>query len=177
MPRGQVPKPAALKKLHGSTEPRDEPVAYGDLVVANACPKHFTPSQREIWEYTLANSPRNVLKRIDSFVLEAWVVAVSLHRAAVEAVNALGDDIMVETPNGHHVQSPYMAVINRQAFIMKTMATEFGFTPVARARLGSGGHTTIAGEALVKPGVYTKDGPRESIEDYLDRASRTATKH
>ena len=109
-------------------------------------------------------------------VLEAWVVAVSLHRAAVEAINALGDDIMVETPNGHYVQSPYMAVINRQALMMKFMATEFGFTPVARARLGSSGHTKV-GESLVKPGAYAKGGRRESIEDYLDRAAEISTQH
>lgn len=176
MTRGQRPKPAALKKLHGSTEPSDEPVAHGDLVVENACPKHFSPAQREIWSFTLAHSPQNVLKRIDSFVLQAWVVAVSLHELATQKLNELGDDVMVATPNDHQIQSPYVGMLNRQALIMRSMANEFGFTPVSRARLGGLGSNAPAAEALVKP-VYGKDGPRESLEDYLDRSARATTKH
>lgn len=172
-------KPAALKKLHGSTEPSDEPVAHGDLVVDNAAPANLSPLQREIWDYTLAHAPRNVLKRIDKFVLVAWCVSVSEHQIALEALNALGGDRLAETPNGHRQQNAWIGMLNAQASVMRALAGEFGFTPVARARLGSIGSqnaAAIAGEALSKP-IYGKDGPRESIEDYLDRAPRATTKH
>lgn len=168
-------KPSALKKLHGSDQPRDEPAAHGDLVVDNAAPRDLSPLQREIWEYTLAHAPRAVLKKIDAIVLRAWVVCASLHQMATEKVNALGDDVMIELSHGQIVQSPYVGMLNRQSIIMRGLASEFGFTPVARARLGAISHAPAA-EGLVRP-EYGKDGPRESIEEYLDRAPGAATQH
>ncbi len=170
----RVAKPAAIKKLHGSDQPRDEPVAYGDLVEHNAAPKDLTPLQREIWEFTLTHAPRGVLKRIDTIVLRAWCVHAAMHQIATEQVNALGDDLMVETPSGALVQSPYLGILNRQSVIVERFANLFGFTPVARARLGAAGSSNaIAAEALLKP-VYGKEGGLEqSLEDYLEAAPRT----
>jgi hypothetical protein len=40
-----------------------------------------------------------------------------------------------ESPSGYPVQSPYVAIANRQAEIMMRIASEFGFTPASRVRL------------------------------------------
>jgi hypothetical protein len=45
--------------------------------------------------------------------------------------------IMVKSPNGFPVQSPYVAIANRQAEIMMRIACEFGFTPASRSRIAA----------------------------------------
>ena len=44
---------------------------------------------------------------------------------------------MVKSPNGSPVQSPYIAIANRQAEIMLRIAAEFGFTLASRCRIAS----------------------------------------
>jgi phage terminase small subunit len=44
---------------------------------------------------------------------------------------------MIKSPSGYPVQSPYVAVANRQAEIMMRIASEFGFTPASRSRISS----------------------------------------
>jgi P27 family predicted phage terminase small subunit len=45
--------------------------------------------------------------------------------------------IIVKSPNGYPVQSPYIAIANRQAEIMMRIASEFGFTPASRSRIAT----------------------------------------
>jgi phage terminase small subunit len=42
---------------------------------------------------------------------------------------------MVKSPGGFPIQSPYLAIVNRQAEIMMRIASEFGFTPASRGRI------------------------------------------
>ena len=42
---------------------------------------------------------------------------------------------MMKSPSGYPVQSPYVAIANRQAEIMLRIANDFGFTPASRGRL------------------------------------------
>jgi len=51
---------------------------------------------------------------------------------AMEGIQQYGT--MMKSPNGFPVQSPYVAIVNRQAEIMMRIAGEFGFTPAARSR-------------------------------------------
>jgi phage terminase small subunit len=44
---------------------------------------------------------------------------------------------MIKSPSGYPVQSPYLAIANRQAEIMMRIASEFGFTPVSRSRISA----------------------------------------
>jgi P27 family predicted phage terminase small subunit len=44
---------------------------------------------------------------------------------------------MVKSPNGYPIQSPYIAIANRQAEIMLRIAAEFGFTPASRSRIAT----------------------------------------
>jgi phage terminase small subunit len=43
----------------------------------------------------------------------------------------------VKSPNGYPIQSPYIAIANRQAEIMMRIASEFGFTPASRSRIAT----------------------------------------
>jgi phage terminase small subunit len=44
---------------------------------------------------------------------------------------------MVKSPTGFPIQSPYLAIANRQAEIMMRIASEFGFTPASRSRIAT----------------------------------------
>ena len=44
---------------------------------------------------------------------------------------------MIKSPSGYPVQSPYIAIANRQAEIMIRIASEFGFTPASRSRIST----------------------------------------
>jgi len=42
-----------------------------------------------------------------------------------------------QSPTGYPIQSPYLAIANRQAEIMMRVASEFGFTPASRSRISA----------------------------------------
>ena len=42
---------------------------------------------------------------------------------------------MVKSPNGFPMQSPYVALANRQVDLMVRIAAEFGMTPSSRSRI------------------------------------------
>ena len=51
---------------------------------------------------------------------------------ATDAIQKYG--MMIKSPSGFPIQSPYVAIQNRNADIMLQIAKEFGFTPAARSR-------------------------------------------
>jgi Phage terminase, small subunit len=44
---------------------------------------------------------------------------------------------MMKSPLGFPVQSPFLAIANRQTEIMMRIASEFGFTPASRSRIST----------------------------------------
>jgi phage terminase small subunit len=50
----------------------------------------------------------------------------------MEALEQFGT--MIKSPTGYPVQSPYVAIVNRQAEVILRIAGEFGFTPASRSR-------------------------------------------
>jgi P27 family predicted phage terminase small subunit len=66
------------------------------------------------------------LKSLDAYAL--WA-------EAMEAIQKFGT--MVKSPSGYPIQSPYVAIANRQAEIMMRIGSEFGFTPASRSRIST----------------------------------------
>lgn len=58
-----------------------------------------------------------------------------IDRRAMEQIQKYGT--MVKSPTGFPIQSPYLAIANRQAEIMMRIASEFGFTPASRSRISA----------------------------------------
>jgi P27 family predicted phage terminase small subunit len=54
---------------------------------------------------------------------------------ANEAIQKYG--VMIKSPQGFPIQSPYLSIANRQAEIMMRIASEFGFTPASRSRIAA----------------------------------------
>ena len=132
---GRRPKPTHLKLIAGNPGKRplnqDEPAPVGDLVDP---PEWMTEAQQAGWRYAIEHAPMGLLKRLDLSVLSVWVVAQDLHRDAAEKVARYG--AIIKAPNtGVPIQSPYVAVLNKQASIMMKAAAEMGFTPSSRSRV------------------------------------------
>jgi P27 family predicted phage terminase small subunit len=76
-----------------------------------------------------------LLTPLDRAALGAYCGAYALWAEATEAIHKYGT--MIKSPNGFPMQSPYLAVANRQAEIMIRIASEFGFTPASRSRIAA----------------------------------------
>lgn len=134
MTRGRKPKPTALKLVEANPGKRrmntKEPKPRGNLYDP---PNWLNEAQVKTWEYAIESAPHGLLKRVDRSALVAWVISEDLHRQATEKLN--GGAMLIKTPNGMPVQSPYISIINKQAQIMLKSAAEMGFTPASRSRV------------------------------------------
>ena len=62
------------------------------------------------------------------------MVAEDLHREAAEKIAQYG--LLTKSPNaGLPLQSPYLAILNKQAQIMLKAGAELGFSPASRTRV------------------------------------------
>lgn len=133
--RGRKPTPTALKLIAGNPGKRpintDEPQPRSDLTQA---PDWLTDRQRATWIEVVELAPAGLLKDIDASVFTVWVIAFDLYQEASEKLSRTG--MLIKAPNtGVPMQSPYLAIVNRQAQIMMKAAAEMGFTPASRSRV------------------------------------------
>jgi P27 family predicted phage terminase small subunit len=135
--RGRRPKPTRLKVLTGNpgkrplnqTEPRPEPVIPD-------CPAELGEVARREWNRLAGElASLKLLTNLDRAALAAYCGAYALWAEATEAIQKCGS--MIKSPSGYPVQSPYLAMANRQAEIMMRIASEFGFTPASRSRIAT----------------------------------------
>jgi P27 family predicted phage terminase small subunit len=135
MPRGRKPKPTHIRLVEGNAGKRPingkEPQPRGNLYDP---PHWFSETQRAGWAYAIDSAPPGLLKRVDRSALVTWVVAEDLHRQAAELLGT-SKAVLIKTPNGMPVQSPYIGIINKQALVMLKAASEMGFTPASRSRV------------------------------------------
>jgi P27 family predicted phage terminase small subunit len=75
----------------------------------------------------------NLMTKLDRAALAAYCVAYAIWLEAMEQIQKYGT--MIKSPTGFPIQSPYLAILNRQAEIMMRIASEFGFTPASRSRI------------------------------------------
>ena len=77
----------------------------------------------------------NLVTHLDRGALATYCGAYALWAEAMEQIQKYGT--MMKSPTGYPVQSPYLAIANRQAEIMLRVASEFGFTPASRSRISA----------------------------------------
>ena len=132
---GRKPLPTEIKRLKGTLQKcrinPHEPKPVGSLVEP---PEYMSEGAKSAWRYALECAPPHLLKRLDMSVLEVWACAADLYRKAQEGLGKTG--LLVKASNtGVPMQSPYLAIANKQAQIMTKAATEMGFTPASRSRV------------------------------------------
>ena len=139
--RGRKPLPSNVVRLRGNpgkrrlndAEPR--PVA-----TTPSCPACLGDEARKEWKRLAKElAGLGLLSRVDRAMLAAYCQAHALWLEAVRSLNRYGT--MVKSPNGSPMQSPYLAVANKQVDIMVRIAAEFGMTPSSRTRIRVGDRT------------------------------------
>ncbi|MBW8296211.1 P27 family phage terminase small subunit [Sphingopyxis sp.] len=96
----------------------------------------MTPQQKTIWQGIAKHAAPGQLEQADGELLRMLVVHISLAREY--ELKLRSSPALVRTPNGMAVQTPYLAMLNRQTGIVLKLLTSLGFTPTERARLNIG---------------------------------------
>lgn len=135
--RGRRPTPTRIKVLTGNPGKRsfnrDEPQPEPEIP---ECPPELGPVAQKEWSRLTSDlSKLRLITRLDRAALATYCVAYELWLEALEAIRKYGT--MVKSPSGYPMQSPYIAIQNRQAELMMRIASEFGFTPASRSRIRS----------------------------------------
>ena len=78
-------------------------------------------------------SKLNLITHLDRGALATYCGAYALWAESMVQIQKYG--AMVKSPTGYPMQSPYLAIANRQAELMMRIASEFGFTPASRSRI------------------------------------------
>lgn len=132
---GRKPIPTALKLLAGNpgkrqlNEREPRPVRQ-----APKCPKHLTGEARAEWRRAAKQLlDVGVLTTIDRTALAMYCQAWARWLEAEEALRQYG--VMVKSPSGFPMQSPYLAVANKAMEQMQRLLTEFGMTPASRTKV------------------------------------------
>jgi P27 family predicted phage terminase small subunit len=133
--RGRKPKPTSVKILTGNPGNlrlnHDEPKPP---VAVPECPVELSPAAKAEWDRLGRElAGLRILTALDRAALAAYCEAYALWIEAITAVRKHGT--MVKSPSGYPMQSPYVAIANKQAEIMMRIASEFGFTPASRSRI------------------------------------------
>ena len=127
--RGRKPLPSNVVRLRGNpgkrrlndAEPR--PAAR-----VPPCPACLGDEARKEWQRLAKElGELGLLTGLDRGLLAAYCQAHALWVEAVSSIERYGT--MVKSPNGYPMQSPYVAVANKQVDIMVRIAAELGMTP------------------------------------------------
>lgn len=132
---GRKPKPTYLKLLEGN--PGHRPLNKNEPKPPPAtprCPRHLSAEARREWSrVTPLLATLGLLTRIDRAALAMYCEAWGRWVEAEDALKKYG--VMVKSPNGFPMQSPYLAVANMAMQQMRGLLTEFGMSPASRTRL------------------------------------------
>ena len=102
-------------------------------VMLGECPAEFSSDVREIWNYALSVSPKNVLAAIDYSVFATWCVALDTWNKARVIVDSEG--LISKGSMGQPTKNPAISVMNDAAYLMLKCCSELGFTPASRSKV------------------------------------------
>src|SRR3954452_25032943 len=145
--RGRKPKSIAAKIAAGNPGKRmlstvvPAPKA-GDML----CPQAVAGNPRALayWSMFLANAAPGHLTPIDAPLLGRLCMCLAYADEANEKITVSG--LMVKAPNtGLPIQSPYLAVMNRQTELARKLSAELALPPAQRNRMGP--HAAADGSA------------------------------
>jgi P27 family predicted phage terminase small subunit len=134
---GPKPTPTRLKRLKGNPGkrplPKNEPQPDKPARVPMA-PRHLDKIAKKEWRRMARELHKlGLLTALDTTALAGYCVAYSTWVMATEKIQKHG--VLIKTPNGYPVQSPFLQIANRAASEMRTWLVEFGMTPSSRSRV------------------------------------------
>ena len=139
--RGRKPLPSNVVRLRGN--PGKRRLNHAEPRPATRippCPSCLGDEARKEWQRLAKElAELGLLTGLDRGLLAAYCQAHALWVEAVSSIERYGT--MVKSPNGYPMQSPYVAVANKQVDIMVRIAAELGMTPSSRTRIRVGDKT------------------------------------
>jgi len=141
------PTPIPLRILRGNPHKRKVP-KEPDLLIAPEVPDpppFIEAYATEEWCRIAAGLHRTkLLTAVDHAALGGYCVAYARWRTAEEALRIMADKdpitraLLVKSKHGYAMENPLVYTSRRAAQEMLRFASEFGFTPAARARIAAG---------------------------------------
>ncbi len=134
--RGPKPKLSALDKLEGNPGKRVIEESGIEALGEPFTPEHLSDDARGCIEAIKMSMPAGVYSALDSFILSAFATAWALHKLAAHKINDPAFEHVIEVgDNGAQAQSPWLAILNKQAALMATLGDRLGLDPKSRAAL------------------------------------------
>lgn len=132
---GRKPIPNNLHILRGLPGKRpvngDEPKFEKTTPV---CPAHLSDEGKREWRrITKQLASADLLTIVDRAALAAYCQAWGRWVEAEESIKKHG--VLVKSPQGFPMQSPYLCIANKAMEQMQRMLVEFGMTPSSRSRI------------------------------------------
>src|SRR5208337_264989 len=135
MKPGPPPTPTPLKLLRGN--PAKRPINTGEPKPTPAipsCPAHLSEAAREEWcRITRELDALGLISNLDRAALAIYCDAYARWVETSEKLKQSG--LLVKSPTGFPVQSPYLAIVNKTVEQMRAFVGEFGMTPSSRSRI------------------------------------------
>jgi len=126
--KGRRPKPA------GMSTRRPYRSEDGPAVRLPACPPHLEGEARKEWRRIGRKLLEcGLMTEIDRAALAGYCQAWSRWVEAEEQLKKYG--VVVKSPSGFPMQSPFLAIANKAMDQMTRLLTEFGMSPSSRARV------------------------------------------
>jgi P27 family predicted phage terminase small subunit len=145
--RGRKPTPTHLRLLQGNPQKRpirSEPEPL-PLPEPETAPGFIEAYATEEWHRLAPELARlGLMTMLDSAAFAAYCVSYARWRTAEEALGRMAakdpkfHGLIVPGKQGQAVENPLVYTSRRAAQEMLRFATEFGFTPAARARIQAG---------------------------------------
>lgn len=145
---GPRPTPTYLKLLRGNPGkqalPKNEPQPPREAEVPEPPPFLVGFASDEWWRVAPALHVMGLLTRVDIVPLAAYCDAYARWRLALETLARIGEKdtvtsgLIVRGSYGSAMPNPLVAIARKAASDMVRYASEFGFTPAARARIAAG---------------------------------------
>lgn len=137
---GRKPKPTVLKLIAGN--PGRRPLNPAEAKPENTlppCPEHLSDSAKREWERIAPSlHAAGLLTSIDGAALAGYCDAYGRWEDANAMIRRTG--MVVKSPKGFAIQSPFVGIANRALDQMKMFLVEFGMTPSSRSRITVAGH-------------------------------------
>jgi len=133
---GRKAKPTAQKILEHAQPCRINKAEPKYTPSPGKPPAYLDKAARQEW-LRVWPEVKNVISIPDEMILAGYCVAFSRWRQADDKIKD-GDNLTEETPNGAIQTSPYVSQARNWLNLMKGLASELGFTPVARSKVKSG---------------------------------------
>jgi P27 family predicted phage terminase small subunit len=133
--RGARPLPTKLKAVRGTLRKGRTNMHEPELSVEiPRCPAHLGAEAKREWKRVSRDlAGYGLLTRIDRAALALYCEAWGRWVDAEKALRTYG--VMIKSPSGFPMQSPYLAIANKAMEQMRAMLCEFGMSPSSRTRV------------------------------------------